>query len=251
MDSKNDFDEPGDAAANARFGATPWTDVALARQGVSSASRAALERLCRLYWYPVYAHVRQRGFGPHDAEDLTQEFFSLLIEKNYLEAADRRRGRFRSFLLVAVNRFLVNTYHRDRTLKRGGGQTIVSIDQQAAEHWLESESAASLSPDQSFDRRWAQTVLDHALARLQADYSENGKAELFDSLREFVVEETGHRDYTEAAARLEMTPGAVAVAVHRLRLRYRELLLAEIRATVANPDHAEAELRHLVSALQT
>jgi RNA polymerase sigma-70 factor (ECF subfamily) len=246
-----DFDEPGDAATNARFGATPWTDVTLAQQGVSTASRAALERLCRLYWYPVYAHIRQRGLCPHDAEDLTQEFFSLLIEKNYLEAADRRRGRFRSFLLVAVNRFLVNAYHRDHTLKRGGGQTIVSIDQQAAEHWLESETATGLSPDQSFDRRWAQAVLDHTLVRLRADYTEHGKREMFDALREFVAEETGHRDYTEVAARMGLTPGSVAVAVHRLRQRYRELLLAEIQTTVANPDHAEAELRHLVSALQS
>jgi RNA polymerase sigma-70 factor (ECF subfamily) len=247
----NDFDESDDAATNARFGATPWTDVTLAQQGVSTASRAALERLCRLYWYPVYAHIRQRGLGPHDAEDLTQEFFSLLIEKNYLEAADRRRGRFRSFLLVAVNRFLVNAYHRDHALKRGGGQAIISIDQQAAEHWLESETAAGLSPDQSFDRRWAQAVLDHTLARLRTDYTEHGKEELFDALKEFAGEETEHRDYTEAAARLGMTPGSVAVAVHRLRERYRELLLAEIQTTVANPEHAEAELRHLVSALQS
>jgi RNA polymerase sigma-70 factor (ECF subfamily) len=246
----NDFDESDAAAASARFGATPWTDVTLAQQGVSTASRAALERLCRLYWYPVYAHIRQRGLGPHDAEDLTQEFFSLLIEKNYLEAADRRRGRFRSFLLVAVNRFLVNAYHRDHTLKRGGGQIVVSIDQQAAEHWLESETAADLSPDQSFDRRWAQAVLDHALARLQADCAEHNKAALFDALKEFVAEETGHRDYSEVSARLNMTPGAVAVAVHRLRQRYRKLLFAEIQTTVANPDHAEAELHHLVSALQ-
>jgi RNA polymerase sigma-70 factor (ECF subfamily) len=247
----SDFNESGDAGTNARFGATPWTDVTLAQQGISTASRAALERLCRLYWYPVYAHIRQRGLGPHDAEDLTQDFFSLLIEKNYLEAADRRRGRFRSFLLVAVNRFLVNAYHRDHTLKRGGGQAIVSIDQQAAERWLESETAAGLSPDQSFDRRWAQTVLDHALARLQADCAEQNKAALFDALKEFVAEETDHRDYTEAAARLNMTTGAVAVAVYRLRQRHRKLLLAEIQTTVANPDHVEAELRHLVSALQS
>jgi RNA polymerase sigma factor (sigma-70 family) len=247
----NDFNEPGDATANARFGATPWTDVTLAQQGVSTASRAALERLCRLYWYPVYAHIRKRGLGPQDAEDLTQEFFSLLIEKNYLEAADRRRGRFRSFLLVAVNRFLVNAYHRDHTLKRGGGQTIVSIDQQAAEHWLESETATGLSPDQSFDRRWAQAVLDHTLVRLRTDYDELNRAELFDALKEFAAEETDHRDYSEVAVRLGMTPGAVAVAVHRLRKRYRELLLAEIQSTVANPEHAEAELRHLVSALQS
>jgi RNA polymerase sigma-70 factor (ECF subfamily) len=250
MDSTNDFDAAG-VPTNARFGATPWTDVALAQQGVSIASRAALERLCRLYWYPVYAHIRQRGNSPHDAEDLTQEFFSLLIEKDYLGAADRRRGRFRSFLLVAVNRFLVNAYHRDHTLKRGGDHLILSIDQHAAERWLEAETAAGLSPDQSFDRRWAQTVLDHTLVRLRADYAERGKAEQFEVLREFAGEATNHRDYTEAATRLGTSPGAVAVAVHRLRQRYRELLLAEIQPTVANPEHAEAELRHLVSSLQS
>jgi RNA polymerase sigma factor (sigma-70 family) len=250
MDAKEDFKEPGSAALNARFGATPWTDVTLAQQGSSLAGRAALERLCRLYWYPVYAHVRRSGHPPHDAEDLTQEFFALLIEKNYLGAADRRRGRFRSFLLVAVNRFLVNAFHRERTLKRGGGQVIVSIDQQAAESWLESEAASGLSPDQSFDRSWARNVLEHALARLQADYTARGQAILFDVLREFATGDTEHRDYADAGARLEMTSGAVAVAVHRLRQRYRELLLAEVRSTLANPDQAEAELRHLISVLQ-
>lgn len=250
MDSNNHFDEPGDAAESARFGATPWTDVTLAQQGVSTASRSALERLCHLYWYPVYAHVRQRGLGPHDAEDLTQEFFSLLIEKDYLGAADRKRGRFRSFLLVAVNRFLVNAYHRERTLKRGGDQIIVSIDQQAAEHWLESETAAGLSPDQSFDRRWARGVLERGLALLQGDYAERDQSAQFEALKEFATGDTEHRDYAEVAARLGTSSGAVAVAVHRLRQRYRELLLAEIQPTIANPDHAEAELRHLVSVLQ-
>ncbi len=250
MDPKNHFKEPANASVNARFGATPWTDVTLAQQGVSLASRSALERLCGLYWYPVYAHIRQRGSSPHDAEDLTQEFFSLLIEKNYLGAADRKRGRFRSFLLVAVNRFLVNAYHRERTLKRGGGQTIISIDQQAAEHWLESEAAAGLSPDQGFDRRWARSVLEHSLACLQTDYAERGQAELFEGLKEFATGETEHRDYADTASRLGMNSGAVAVAVHRLRQRYRELLLAEVQSTIANAEHAEAELRHLVSALQ-
>lgn len=110
-------------------------------------SFGALERLCNRYWYPIYAHIRRCGHGPHERQDLTQEFFALLIEKNYLGAADRRRGRFRSFLLVAVNRFLVNAYHRERTLKRGGGQPVVSIDQQAAETWLKSEAAAASGPE--------------------------------------------------------------------------------------------------------
>lgn len=246
-----DFDPLDNAAANARFGATPWTDVTLAQEGISAASRAALERLCRLYWYPVYAHIRLRGQNPHDAQDLTQEFFSLLIEKDYLGAADRKRGRFRSFLLVAVNRFLVNSYHRDQALKRGGGQTLVSIDQHAAESWLESETAAGLSPDQSFDRHWAQAVLDHTLVHLRADYTERGQGELFESLKEFAGEETDSRDYTQAAVRLGMTANAVAVAVHRLRQRYRELLLAEVQGTVADSAHTEAELRLLVSALQS
>jgi RNA polymerase sigma-70 factor (ECF subfamily) len=247
----NEFEAAGKVVASGRFGATPWTDVALAQHGGSVSGRAALERLCGLYWYPVYAHIRQSGHSPHDAEDLTQDFFSLLIEKDYLGAVDRRRGRFRSFLLVAVNRFLVNAYHRDHTLKRGGGRTLLSIDQHAAERCLEAETAAGLSPDQIFDRRWAQTVLEHAAFRLRADYSERGKADLFEALREFVGGETEHRDYTQAARRLNMSPGAVAVAVHRLRQRYRELLLAEIQGTVVNPEHAEAELRHLVSALQS
>ena len=250
MDAKDDFKEPDISAANARFGATPWTDVTLAQQCASRAGRSALERLCQFYWYPVYAHIRRSGHPPHDAEDLTQDFFALLIEKNYLGAADRRRGRFRSFLLVAVNRFLVNAYHREQALKRGGGQTFVSIDQQAAESWLESEAANGLSPDQRFDRSWARNVLEHALARARADYAGRGQADLFEALREFATGDTEHRDYTDAAARLDMTSGAVAVAVHRLRQRYRELLLAEVQSTIANPDHAEAELRHLVSALQ-
>ncbi len=250
MDSNQPFDEPGDVAANARFGATPWTDVTLAQQGASDAGRSALGRLCRLYWFPVYAHIRQRGHNPHDAEDLTQEFFALLIEKNYLGAANRQRGRFRSFLLVAVNRFLVNAFHRERTLKRGGDQVIVSIDQQAAEHWLESEAGTELSPDQSFDRRWARSVLERALTLLQADYAERDQAAQFEALKEFAGNDTGHRDYPDAAARLGISSGAVAVAVHRLRERYRELLLAEIQSTLADPNQAEAELRHLVSALQ-
>lgn len=251
MDEKDHFQEPDAAALSGRFSATPWTDVTLAQQSASLAGRAALERLCQLYWYPVYAHIRRSGKGPHDAEDLTQEFFALLLEKNYLGAADRKRGRFRSFLLVAVNRFLVNAYHREHTLKRGRGQTFVSIDQQTAESWLESETATGLSPDQSFDRSWARSVLDQALGRLRTDYMERNQLELFDGLKEFASGETGHRDYAEAAARLDMTAGAVAVAVHRLRERYRELLLAEVQSTLANPDQAEAELRHLVSALQS
>ncbi len=251
MDEKDDFKEPDAAALSGRFNATPWTDVTLAQQSASLAGRAALERLCQLYWYPVYAHIRRSGQAPHDAEDLTQEFFALLIEKNYLGAADRKRGRFRSFLLVAVNRFLVNAYHRERTLKRGGGQNIISIDQQAAESWLESETATGLSPDQSFDRSWARSVLEQALGRLRSDFAARDQLALFEGLKDFATGDTEHRDYAEVAARLGMTTGSVAVAVHRLRERYRELLLTEVQSTIANPDQAEAELRHLVSALQS
>lgn len=250
MSGMENFNEANGAWAKARFNATPWTDVTLAGDGVSTAGRAALERLCRLYWYPVYAHIRQRGNGPHDAEDLTQDFFTLLLEKNYLGAADRRRGRFRSFLLVAVNRFLVNAYHRDQSLKRGGGQTIVSIDQQAAEHWLESEPVAGLSPDQSFDRRWARSVLEQALIRLGKDYAARGQSPQFEALKDFAIGDTERKDYAEVATHLGKTPNAVAVEVHRLRQRFREMLLEEIRVTIANPNQAEEELQHLVSALR-
>jgi RNA polymerase sigma-70 factor (ECF subfamily) len=187
---------------------------------------------------------------PHDAEDLTQEFFRLLIEKNYLGAVERQRGKFRSFLLVAVKRFLINAHRHAHRLKRGGGQSFVSLDVDLAENRLQSELATGLSPSEIFERRWAQSLLDQAAARLRQEYTANGKSELFEALNGFLSEESRFGDYTEVAARLHMTPVAVAVNVHRLRQRYRQLLREAVLPTVAVPEEVESEMKHLVAALR-
>jgi RNA polymerase sigma-70 factor (ECF subfamily) len=233
-----------------RFLTTCWTEVLLAREQEAPGAREALEHLCRLYWYPIYAHIRQSVNEPHDAEDLTQEFFRLLIEKNYLGAVERQRGKFRSFLLVAVKRFLINAHRHAHRLKRGGAQNFVSLDVDLAENRLQSELATGLSPSEIFERRWAQTLLDQAAARLRQEYAANGKAELFEALNGFLSEESRFGDYTQVAARLRLTPGAVAVNVHRLRQRYRQLLREMVLPTVAVPEEVESEMKHLVAALR-
>jgi RNA polymerase sigma factor (sigma-70 family) len=233
-----------------RFRTTCWTEVLLAREQDSPGAREALEHLCRLYWYPIYAHIRQSVNDPHDAEDLTQEFFRLLIEKNYLGAVERQRGKFRSFLLVAVKRFLINAHRHAHRLKRGGGQSFVSLDLDLAEGRLESELATGLSPTQVFERRWAQTLLDSATVRLRQEYLAAGKQELFDTLNVFLADDSRFGDYVEVAAKLGMTPGTVSVNVHRLRQRYRALLREIVLPTVAAPADVEAEMKHLVEALR-
>src|SRR5215472_14995024 len=159
-----------------RFVTTPWTEVLLAGEQSAPGAREALEHLCRLYWYPLYAHIRQSVKESHDAEDLTQEFFRLLIEKNYLGAVDRQRGKFRSFLLVAIKRFLINAHKHASRLKRGGGQNLISLDAELAESRFQADLATGLSPEQIFDRRWALTVLDQAAAQLKQKYTAGGKA---------------------------------------------------------------------------
>lgn len=245
----NPTQPPETTGGAGRFVNTPWTDVLLARAPELPAARDALERLCRLYWYPVYAHIRPQSKSPQDAEDATQEFFRLLIEKNYLGAVDRQRGKFRSFLLVAVNRFLLNARKHDTRLKRGGGQVPISLDAQAAENRYLAEPATSLTPDKAFERRWAETVLDQARSSLRQDYIESGKREVFDTLERFLGSRTRFGDYAEAARILELTPGAVAVAAHRLRQRYRESVREAVRPTVASPSDIESEMHHLFELL--
>ena len=232
-----------------RFVTTPWTEVLLARDQEAPGARSALEHLCRLYWYPLYAHIRQSVNEPHDAQDLTQEFFRLLIEKNYLGAVDRQRGKFRSFLLVAVKRFLINVHKHATRLKRGGGQNFISLDLELAENRFHAELASGLSPEQIFERRWAQTVLDQATAQLRQEYTAAGKPELFDALSGFLASESRFGDYAQVAGRLGMTSSTVAVIVHRLRHRYRQLVREAVRPTVADPAEVDSEVKHLVSAL--
>jgi RNA polymerase sigma factor (sigma-70 family) len=228
-----------------QFVTTRWTIVLTAGRTDTAQAQAALEKLCQTYWYPLYAYVRRQGHSPEDAQDLTQEFFARLIAKNYLGDVDRSKGKFRSFLLASLKHFLANEWDKSRAQKRGGGQTIVSLD---AETRYRLEPADVVSADKVFERRWALTLLDEVLKRLRDEYAADGKTKLFEQLKETL---TGERTipYAKLGDRLGMTEGAVKMAVHRLRQRYRETLRAEIAETVSGPEEVEEELRHLHAAL--
>ena len=223
--------------------------VLTARAKDSPAARQALEQLCRAYWYPMYAHVRRAGHLASDAEDLTQAFFARLLEKDWLAVADRKRGRFRSFLLGSLKHFLANEWDKARARKRGGHLQIVSLDAPAGEDRLQHEPMAAGSPDQEFDRRWALALLDAVLARLAGEFCAAGKGALFEHLKPALGGDRTAVDYAELSRRLAMSEGAARVAVHRLRQRYRELLRDEIAQTVVTPSEVEDELRQLFVAL--
>lgn len=238
------------SSGGAKFTPTHWSVVlAAAGAGDSRHARDALERLCRNYWMPIYAFVRRQGHNPHDAQDLTQEFFARLLEKNYLADADRARGRFRSFLLASLKHFLANEWDKANAQKRGGGRAPVSIDAAAAETSFGAELADRLSAEKIFERRWALSLLDQVLRRLREEYTRDGKEKQFAQLKSTLTEASRSVPYGEIAARLATSEGAVKVAVHRLRRRYRELLRAEIADTVAGADEVEDEIRNLFAAL--
>jgi RNA polymerase sigma-70 factor (ECF subfamily) len=240
---------PPESSPAAGFAATRWTLVLSAARGSQTPrAAAAMAELCRIYWYPLYAFIRRRGHSAHDAEDLTQEFFARLLDKHFLAAADREKGRFRTFLLMAVKRFLANEYDRAQAGKRAGGQRIVPLDGLAPEARYHLEPADTLTPERLFEQQWALTLLDQVLARLQAEMAAVGKAALFDSLKGHLA---GGREegYAATAARLGMSEGAVKVAVYRLRRRYRDLLREEIAHTLAGPEEIEDEIRYLFTCL--
>ena len=220
-----------------------------AGQGDSEPKREALEKLCRRYWYPLHVFVRRLGYRPHDAEDLVQGFFAVCLEKNYLGVADQSKGRFRSFLLVALKRYLANARNKALTRKRGGAQVHVSLDALTAEQRYALEPADRLSPDKLYERRWALTLLDQVIARLQSEQAAAGRGAVFEQLKEFLTSPDRGSPYSELAARLGLSEGAVKVAIHRLRRRYRELLEEEIAHTVSAPDQIQEERRHLLAAL--
>ena len=211
-------------------------------------ARKALEELCKAYWYPLYAFVRNRGYSSNDAQDLTQSFFAQIIETGGFASADPERGRFRSYLLGAMKHFLANEWHRAQTRKRGGGVTIVELDALDPEGRYALEPAQSTDPDAGFDREWAQQSVARAMEELRAESEASGKGDLFEALKGSLMGEEPAR--SETAARLGMTPGAVKVAVHRLRKRYRELLRARIAETVSDPSDIDDEMRYLVVALR-
>ncbi len=209
---------------------------------------AALDTLCRTYWYPLYAYVRRRGCSREDAEDLTQGFFAKLLARNDLAALSSEKGKFRAFLLAAMKHFLANEWDRARTLKRGGGVAPLSLDWQDAETRYRFEPVDDLTPDKLFDRAWGVTLLERVIARLRDEQAAAGHAQSFACLKPFLVLGTGVIPYAEAAAQLGLTEGAVRVATHRLRRRYRELLRDEIGQTLADPSGLDDELRSLFVA---
>lgn len=242
----------GLAAGPAAFVTTHWSVVlAAGRSADTTHARDALARLCQTYWHPLYAYVRRLGNSPHDAQDLTQEFFARLLAKNYLAAADESRGRFRSYLLASFKHFLANEWDKAHAQKRGGGLIPISIDVAAAETSCHAafEPADPATAEKIFERRWALTLLDNVLRRLRNEYVESGREELFDELKPTLTEASRSVKYAEIALRLDSTEGAVKVAVHRLRHQYRELLRAEIAETVSGPQEVEDELRNLFAAL--
>lgn len=231
------------------FATTHWSVVIAAQRADSTRSQAALAHLCQTYWYPLYAFVRRQGHGPHDAQDLTQEFFARLLEKNYLAVAARERGRFRSFLLAALKHFLANEWNRSRAAKRGGGREVLSLNETDAEGRYLLEPVAETTAEKIFERRWATTLLDQVVKRLREEFVQAEKAELYDALKGCLTAESRAVPYAEIGTRLGMSEGAVKVAVHRLRARYREVLREEIAQTVSGPEEIEEELRHLFAAL--
>jgi RNA polymerase sigma factor (sigma-70 family) len=219
--------------------------------GRSDTTRAheALSSLCETYWYPLYAYVRRRGHSPEDAQDSTQEFFSRLLAGNWVGDADRAKGRFRTFLLTALNRFLANEWDRARARKRGGGAGSVPLDTELAESRYGAEARNTLTPDRLYDRQWAMTLLSRALTRLEAEHQRMGKAAEFTVLSPALTAERGEIPYTTMATQLALSEAATRMAVHRLRKRFREVFREEIAQTVAQPGEVEAEIRHLLAAL--
>ena len=231
------------------FVTTHWSVVMAAGRGDSTRARAALEKLCKNYWYPLYAFVRRLGHGPHDAEDLVQGFFAVCLEKNYLGAADRAKGRFRSFLLIALKRFLANEWDKQRAQKRGGVISKISLDSLTAEQRYALEPSDQFTADRLYERRWALTLLDQVLTRLRDEQAAAGKRQQFEQLKECITAVGRGTPYSDLATRLDTSEGAIKVAVHRLRLRYRELLEEEIANTVSSPEQIAEERRHLLAAL--
>ena len=231
------------------FATTHWSVVQLAARNDTTRAQRALSDLCGGYWYPLYAYVRRQGFSPEDAQDLTQEFFARFIAGNYLADVSPDKGRFRAFLLACLKHFLTNEWDRARAQKRGSGQRTISFDETAAEERYKLEPTDTSSADKLFERRWAMTLLDTVLAKLRAEFRREEKELLFERLKPTLTGSREAQPYAELARELKMTEGAVKVAVHRFRRRYRELLRAEIAATVSTAAEVDDEIRHLFSVL--
>jgi RNA polymerase sigma factor (sigma-70 family) len=233
-----------------RFVTTHWSLVLEAVAKESPESQRALATLCETYWYPLYAYVRRRCHSAEDAQDLTQDFFATLLEKQWLKAADRERGRFRTFLLTAFQRFVGRERARMAAEKRGGGRTKLAIDFDSAERRYRFEPSHHWTPERLYERRWALTLLEQVLAVLEQEYAARGKEVLFGYLKVYLTDVSDTPSHAEVAKALSMTEGAVKIAVHRLRHRYRELLRAEIGHTVTRVEEVDDELNRLLHAFR-
>lgn len=230
-----------------RWVTTSWSQVLAAREAPSGEAREALEELCRAYWYPVYAFLRRLGEGPDEARDLAQAYFARLLEKGYLEDYDPSRGRFRVFLMASIRNFLSKERERARAWKRGGHTKTVSLDEQDAEGRYLHEAVEGLTPEETFERRWALTLLEHVVERLEQEYRAAGRESEFARLRGFLTGEQPKVPYREVAAELGRSETAVKTSVHRLRLRFGALLRDQIAATVESPQEVDDEVRHLLT----
>ena len=233
----------------ADFRSTHWSMVLLAGQSSSVEASAALEKLCRAYWHPLYAFVRRRGYSREEAQDLTQEFFSRLLEKKALAMVDRNKGKFRSYLLASMKHLLANEWNRNQFQKRGGGLTFVSLDELHAEERYSQDPADESAPDKLYDRRWAETIIDSVTLQLRDEFAAAGEAERFEALKVFLLAGEEPGTYAEMAARLGLTEGAVRTAIYRMRQRYGALFRAEIAQTVSSLSEMEEEIRHLLDVL--
>ena len=236
-------------ARSGDFTTTHWSVVLAAGQQDSPQAAVALERLCATYWYPLYVYVRRRGHSPEDAQDLTQEFFAHFLQKGYFHLADRTRGRFRTFLVHALEHFLINEWKRGQRIRRGGGRVCFSLDAAEAETRYLGEAAGNMTPERFYDQRWATTLLDQVMTGLRQEYAEAGRTAVFEVLAGFLWGKDESVSYAQIGERWGMTEGALRAAMHRLRRRYRERLRAEVAQTVAPPDTVEDELRYLLTVV--
>lgn len=236
------------SAAPRIFPPTRWSLVLAATRKDAPESASALETICRAYWYPLYAYVRRCGQPAHDAQDLTQEFFCRLLEKNWLNSADREKGRLRSFLIVALKNFMAKEWRRASAQRRGGAQADAAFDTEFAETQYAADTS-SLAPDEIFDRQWALTLLNLTVDRLRAEFATAGKPGDFDALKGCLLAARGTLDYAALAEKLGGSEGAARVAAHRLRKRFRDIYREEISQTLADGADVEDELRHLAAAL--
>lgn len=233
------------------FTTTRWTTVNRAARGSEGLAATALSELCEIYWPPLYEYLRSRGHSPEEAQDLTQGCFARLLATDAIRSADRTRGRFRSFLLTALKRYVVNEYERGATVRRGGRHVHLSLDFDDAERTYRRERREGDTPERQFERKWALIALDRALARLREECEREGKGDMAESLLPYLTDTGDLPPYRVVAAQLRLTEGAVKVAVHRLRRRYGEILRLEIAETVAGPTEVESELRDLLRAVSS